>query len=93
MLARAFWTSDVLTLCRVDQPVGTGYSIGTPTADSQEETAQDFVKFFKNFQKTFGIKNFKIFVTGESYAGRYVPYISAAMLDECDKEYYDLQGM
>ncbi|KAJ5773493.1 hypothetical protein N7457_008389 [Penicillium paradoxum] len=76
----------------VDQPVGTGYSIGTPTADSQEETAQDFVKFFKNFQKIFGIKNFKIYVTGESYAGRYVPYISAAMLDEDDKEYFDLDG-
>jgi carboxypeptidase D len=77
---------------RVDQPVGTGYSIGTPTAISQEETAEDFVKFFKNFQETFGIKNFKIFVTGESYAGRYVPYISAAMLDQDDKEYYDLSG-
>ncbi|GLI73690.1 hypothetical protein PoHVEF18_001910 [Penicillium ochrochloron] len=76
----------------VDQPVGTGYSIGTPTATSQEETAQDFVKFFKNFQKTYGIKNFKIYVTGESYAGRYVPYISAAMLDEKDKTYFDLQG-
>ncbi|KAJ5430119.1 Peptidase S10 serine carboxypeptidase [Penicillium cf. griseofulvum] len=40
----------------------------------------------------FGIKNFKIYVTGESYAGRYVPYISAAMLDEKDKEYFDLDG-
>ncbi|KAL3444712.1 Alpha/Beta hydrolase protein [Aspergillus insuetus] len=76
----------------VDQPVGTGYSVGTPTAISQEETAEDFVKFFKNFQETFGIKNFRIFVTGESYAGRYVPYISAAMLDQDDKEYYDLSG-
>lgn len=77
---------------RVDQPVGTGYSVGTPTAVSQEETAQEFVKFFKNFQEIFGIKNFKIYVTGESYAGRYVPYISAAMLDEKDKEYFDLDG-
>jgi carboxypeptidase D len=50
------------------------------------------VKFFKNFQKTFGIKNFKIYVTGESYAGRYVPYISAAFLDQKDKEYFDLDG-
>ena len=49
-------------------------------------------KFFKNFQDTFGIKNFKIHVTGESYAGRYVPYISAAFLDQNDTEYYDLKG-
>lgn len=54
----------------VEQPVGTGFAIGTPTATSEEEIAQDFVKFFKNFQKIFGIKNFNIYVTGESYAGR-----------------------
>lgn len=76
----------------VDQPVGTGFSTGTPTAVSQEETAQDFVKFFLNWQQLFGIKNFKIYVTGESYAGRYVPYISAAMLNENNKTYYDLSG-
>ena len=77
---------------RVEQPVGTGFSIGEVTAKTQEETAQDFIKFFKNFETTFGIKNYKIYVTGESYAGRYVPYVSAAMLDEKDTEYYDLSG-
>lgn len=77
---------------RVEQPVGTGFSIGEIRAKTQEETAQDFVHFFKNFEKLFGIKNFKIYVTGESYAGRYVSYISAAMLNEKDTEYYDLKG-
>ena len=48
--------------------------------------------FFLNFQKIFGIKNFKIFVTGESYAGRYVPYISAAMLDQKDPHYFNVSG-
>jgi len=62
-------------------------------AQGEEDVAADFLKFFKNFQKLFGIKNYKIFVTGESYAGRYVPYISAAMLDEKDPEYYNVQGM
>ncbi|PKY06468.1 putative pheromone processing carboxypeptidase [Aspergillus campestris IBT 28561] len=76
----------------VDQPVGAGFALGTPTATSQEDIADDFVKFFKNFQQIFGIKRFRIFVTGESYAGRYVPYISAAMLDQNDTEYYDMQG-
>jgi carboxypeptidase C (cathepsin A) len=59
----------------VDQPIGTGFTTGTPTATTQEQTAQDFVKFFKNFEDIFGIKNYKIYVTGESYAGRYVPYV------------------
>ena len=73
--------------------MGTGFSIGEITAKTQEETALDFVDFFKNFQELFGIKNFKIYVTGESYAGRYVPYISAAMLNQKDPEYFDLNGI
>ncbi|KAF2725023.1 carboxypeptidase S3, penicillopeptidase S3, CPD-S3 [Polychaeton citri CBS 116435] len=76
----------------VDQPIGTGFSIGTPKATTEEETAQDFIKFFKNFETLFGIKSYRIYVTGESYAGRYVPYIASAMLDENDSEYYDVTG-
>ena len=34
----------------VEQPVGTGFSIGKPNATSQEDIASDFVKFFKNFE-------------------------------------------
>jgi carboxypeptidase D len=76
----------------VDQPVGTGYSTGTPIATSQYETAQEFIKFFKNWQLKFGIEKYKIYVTGESYAGRYVPYISAAMLNQNDTQYFNLSG-
>lgn len=76
----------------VDQPVGTGYSTGTPTASSQTDIAKDFVKWFLNWQQTFGISNYKIYVTGESYAGRYVTYISAAFLDQNDTAHYDLTG-
>ncbi|OKL63264.1 Serine-type carboxypeptidase F [Talaromyces atroroseus] len=76
----------------VDQPVGTGFSTGIPTATNEEDVARDFIKFFKNFEDLFGIKNFKIYITGESYAGRYVPYISSAMIDQNNTEYYDLSG-
>lgn len=76
----------------VEQPVGTGFSIGDVTATSEEDIAADFVAFFENFEKIFGIKKFKIFVTGESYAGRYVPYISGAMLDKNDTDYFDVKG-
>lgn len=76
----------------VEQPVTTGFSIGTANATSEEDIAADFVSWFKNWQDIFGIKNYKIYVTGESYAGRYVPYISAAMLDQNDTTNYDLSG-
>lgn len=48
----------------VDQPIGTGFSIGTPTATNEVESAQQFIQFFKNFEQIFGIKNYKIYMTG-----------------------------
>jgi len=84
--------SKAQNICRVEFPVGTGFSTGAVTATTEEQVAQDFIGFFKNWEIVFGIKNFKIFVTGESYAGRYVPYVSAAMLDQKDKTYFDLSG-
>ncbi|KAJ4405527.1 hypothetical protein N0V82_010310 [Gnomoniopsis sp. IMI 355080] len=85
------WTN-LTNMLWVEQPVTTGFSIGTANATSEEDIAADFVSWFKNWQDIFGIQNYKIYVTGESYAGRYVPYISAAMLDQNDTTYYDLSG-
>jgi carboxypeptidase C (cathepsin A) len=81
-----------LTPSRVEQPVGTGFSIGEITATNEEDIAEDFVNFFLNFENIFGIKNFKIYVTGESYAGRYVPYIAGAMIDKANTTHFDLSG-
>ena len=73
----------------VEQPVGTGFSIGDITATSEEEIAKDFADFILNFENIFGISKFKIIATGESYAGRYVPYISAEMIDRCDEDKFN----
>ena len=77
----------------VEQPVGTGFTQGNATATSQEETAEEFLGFFKNFVDTFGLQNRKVYITGESYAGRYVPYIADAMLSKNDSTYYDVKGI
>ena len=77
----------------VEQPVGTGFTQGKPTATSQEEVAAEFLGFFKNFIDTFGLQNRKVYITGESYAGRYVPYIADAMLSANDSCYYDVKGI
>ncbi|KAI9782639.1 MAG: hypothetical protein M1816_001753 [Peltula sp. TS41687] len=76
----------------VEQPVGTGFSQGTPTATSETDVAEQFLGFFKNFIDTFDLQNKRIYITGESYAGYYVPYIADAMLNANDTKYYDLQG-
>lgn len=69
-----------------------GYSNGTPTATSEEDISVDFIQFMKAFQEEYEIENFRIFLTGESYAGRYVPYMSAAMLDQNDTKHFNISG-
>lgn len=76
----------------VEQPIGVGFSVGDVRATSEIDVAKDFVDFFLNFQKIFGITKFKIFITGESYAGIYVPYISAEMLDRQDPDHLSVHG-
>ncbi|KAF2488513.1 carboxypeptidase D [Lophium mytilinum] len=88
------WTWVNLTnMVWVEQPVGTGFSQGTPTATNEAEAAAQFLGFFKNFVDTFGLQNKKIYITGESYAGMYVPYIADAMFNKKDKTHFDIQSI
>ncbi|KAI0138321.1 serine carboxypeptidase 1 [Pestalotiopsis sp. NC0098] len=77
----------------IDQPVGTGFSQGTPTYHNEFEVADQLRGFWKNFVDTFDMQNYKVYVTGESYGGLYVPYIAGGMIDQNDTEYFDVAGM
>ncbi|KAJ9199465.1 hypothetical protein DTO021D3_5871 [Paecilomyces variotii] len=77
----------------VEQPVGTGFSQGTPNATSEEDVAEQFLGFFKNFVDTFNLHGRKVYIAGESYAGYYVPYIANAMFDKENTEYYNIQSI
>lgn len=74
----------------VDQPVGTGFSQGTPTAQNEVDVANQFMEFWKNFVDTFDLTGYKVYVVGESYAGMYVPYIASGMLDTNDTDYFNV---
>ncbi|KAF2097508.1 serine-type carboxypeptidase F, partial [Rhizodiscina lignyota] len=76
----------------VEQPVGVGFSTGEVQATSEADIAKDFVDFFLNFQKIFGISKYKIYVTGESYAGIYVPYFAEEMMSRNDPEHFNVSG-
>ncbi|CAN8096292.1 unnamed protein product [Discula destructiva] len=77
----------------VDQPVGTGFSQGTPTAKDEIDVANQFMEFWKNFVDTFDLTGYKVYVVGESYAGMYVPYIASGMLDTNDTDYFNVSGI
>jgi carboxypeptidase D len=49
--------------------------------------------FFKNFIETFELQNRKVYIAGESYAGKYIPYFAEAMLESNDTEHFDVQGI
>lgn len=42
---------------------------------------------------TFDLVGRKVYLTGESYAGQYIPYIASAMLDANNTDYYDVRGI
>lgn len=42
---------------------------------------------------TFALQGFTVYITGESYAGKYIPYIASAMFDADDKEYYNISSI
>ncbi|KAG6037768.1 hypothetical protein E4U41_004749 [Claviceps citrina] len=77
----------------VEQPINTGFSTGTVTATSEDDVARQFMGFFRNFVETFSMQGFSVYITGESYAGMYCPYIASAMLDAGDKRHFNVKGM
>ncbi|KAF8584818.1 alpha/beta-hydrolase [Ramaria rubella] len=61
----------------VEQPVGTGFSQGVPNISNDDELAQQLTGFLEQFLDTFSeLKGKNFFLSGESYAGQYVPYIA-----------------
>ncbi|EEP76603.1 carboxypeptidase cpdS [Uncinocarpus reesii 1704] len=88
------WSWNNLTnMVWVEQPVGTGFSQGEPTATSEKDVAEQFLGFFQNFVDLFNLHGKKIYIAGESYAGLYVPYIADAMHAKKDKKYYNIQDI
>jgi len=55
--------------------------------------AAQFLGFWKQLVDTFGLQNRKIYITGESYAGYYVPYIMDAMFNANNTVYNNVQGI
>lgn len=85
------WTT-VADIVFVDQPVGTGYSMGQPTAYGETDVAEDFYHWWGNFLKIFPeLKRKKLWIAAESYGGLYGPYISDHFYSQPDT--YNLHGL
>ncbi|KAF4610524.1 hypothetical protein D9613_006929 [Agrocybe pediades] len=63
----------------IDQPVGVGYSTADSDALDEDQVGKDFMGFLGNLVKVFpSLATRPLYITGESYAGQYIPYIMKA---------------
>ncbi|PLW13432.1 hypothetical protein PCANC_27097 [Puccinia coronata f. sp. avenae] len=70
------WTN-ATSMLYVEHPIGTGYSVGRPTATNETDISRDLFGFFIQWLQVFPEmcgKNF--WLSGESYAGYYVSYLA-----------------
>ena len=77
----------------VEQPVGVGFSQGVPNITNEVELGLEFIGFFKSFVDAFDVHGYSVYLTGESYAGFYVPYIADAFINADDCDYYNIKGV
>lgn len=74
--------SNSSNLVFVDQPVGTGFSDSpfSEMSKNEDEVAANFLIFVQGFLAKFPqFKTREIFITGESYAGHYIPAVGAIL--------------
>ncbi|KAI1792554.1 alpha/beta-hydrolase [Ganoderma leucocontextum] len=70
------WTN-LSSILFLEQPVGTGFSQGKPNATNENDVAAQVVGFFQQFLDVFSeLKGKNLYLSGESYAGMYVPYLA-----------------
>ncbi|KAJ3269000.1 Cell death protease [Terramyces sp. JEL0728] len=68
----------------IDQPAGTGYSVGKYSSTNQE-VVEHFMDFLHNFYQTYPeFIPFDLYLSGESFAGIWIPYFADAILKNND---------
>ncbi|KAH8656844.1 Alpha/Beta hydrolase protein [Ilyonectria robusta] len=86
------WTN-LTNVIWIEQPVGVGFSQGTPNITNEVELGLEFIGFWRNFIDAFELHGATTYITGESYAGYYIPYIADAFITAKDDTYYKLGGV
>ncbi|KAF9475826.1 alpha/beta-hydrolase [Pholiota conissans] len=87
------WTN-LSSVLWVEQPVGTGFSQGVPNITNEDDLAAQLVGFLQQWLEVFPeMKAKKFYLTGESYAGTYIPYIANYIYEHPGALDLNLQGM
>ena len=78
----------------VDNPIGTGYSYAADPSEydtSEDQVAADFYVFVRGFLEQHPeFKGREMYITGESYAGHYIPAIAFKLVQPDIKNLLDV---
>ena len=70
------WTR-ATTMLYIEHPIGTGFSHGNAFPENEDEASGDLDAFLQNFLRVFDrFQDYNLYITGESYAGMFVPSIA-----------------
>ena len=70
------WTR-ATTMLYIEHPIGTGFSHGNAFPENEDEASRDLDAFLQNFLRVFDrFQDYNLYLTGESYAGMFVPSIA-----------------
>lgn len=75
----------------VEQPIRTGFSHAAQNArkiHNEAQVSEDFYSFMKSFLTVFAdMQSADVYITGESYAGMYIPYMAQYVLKHQSKQH------
>ncbi|XP_062156005.1 serine carboxypeptidase-like 45 isoform X1 [Alnus glutinosa] len=82
----------------LESPIGVGFSYATDTSSyeavNDKITARDNLVFLQRWYERFPLyRNRSLFITGESYAGHYVPQLAELMLQFNKEKLFNLKGI
>ncbi|GJJ76523.1 hypothetical protein EMPS_08882 [Entomortierella parvispora] len=61
----------------IDQPFGTGFSTDNTPVPNEDVVGTTMLNFYESFFAAFpGMQSKNMYIAGESYAGRYIPYMA-----------------
>ncbi|KAK7836804.1 serine carboxypeptidase-like 46 [Quercus suber] len=80
------WLNGESNMLYVESPIGVGFSYSNTSSDylrwNDTRTAKDNLRFLINWLEEFpNYKDSDLFLTGESYAGHYIPQLAALLME------------
>ncbi|OMH80940.1 Pheromone-processing carboxypeptidase KEX1 [Zancudomyces culisetae] len=96
IVKRDYAFTDLVDVLYIDQPFGTGYSHTDSTnyVKTYVESTAYLTRFLKNFYNIFPeYRSRELYISGESMAGTYLPYLAQSLLKQKERLGINLGGV